>query len=113
MQFILLNNVYLFFSIIQVSSTDEVSEVTSKMSSVQLDKVSASPTLKLPQLFSLTPNSSGKTGNMQKRQNLASQTSQIENSSESKSPDRASSNDHINNLPQGLLHPLSSFVSAG
>ncbi|XP_022154174.1 AUGMIN subunit 6 [Momordica charantia] len=83
-----------------VSSTDEVSEVTSKMSSVQLDKVSASPTLKLPQLFSLTPNSSGKTGNMQKRQNLASQTSQIENSSESKSPDRASSNDHINNLPQ-------------
>ncbi|XP_023527979.1 AUGMIN subunit 6-like [Cucurbita pepo subsp. pepo] len=83
-----------------VSSSDEVSEVTSKMSSVQLDKMSASPTLKLPQLFSLTPNSSGKTGNMQKRHNLASQTSQIENSYENKSPDQPSSNDHINNLPQ-------------
>ncbi|KAG7022686.1 AUGMIN subunit 6 [Cucurbita argyrosperma subsp. argyrosperma] len=83
-----------------VSSSDEVSEATSKMSSVQLDKVSASPTLKLPQLFSLTPNSSGKTGNMQKRHNLASQTSQIENSSENKSPDQPSSNDHMTNLPQ-------------
>ncbi|KAF9625367.1 hypothetical protein IFM89_022149 [Coptis chinensis] len=39
---------------------DEVSEVTSKLSTVQLEKVSTSPALKLPQLFSLTPNSSGK-----------------------------------------------------
>ena len=77
------------------------------MSSVQLDKMSASPTLKLPQLFSLTPNSSGKTGNMQKRHNLASQTSQIENSYENKSPDQPSSNDHINNLPQGLAEYIS------
>lgn len=83
-----------------VSSADEVSEVTSKMSSIQLDKVSASPTLKLPQLFSLTPNSSAKTGNMQKRHNLASQTSQIENLSENKSPDQPSSSDHMNNLSQ-------------
>ncbi|CAK9317802.1 unnamed protein product [Citrullus colocynthis] len=83
-----------------VSSADEVSEVTSKMSSIQLDKVSASPTLKLPQLFSLTPNSSAKTGNMQKRHNLASQTSQIENLSENKSLDQPSSSDHINNLSQ-------------
>ncbi|KAI5381409.1 variant 2, AUGMIN subunit 6 [Lathyrus oleraceus] len=42
------------------SSTDDVSELTSRMSNVQLDKVSVSPsTLKLPQLFSMTP-SSGK-----------------------------------------------------
>ncbi|KGN58203.1 AUGMIN subunit 6 isoform X1 [Cucumis sativus] len=83
-----------------VSSTDEVSEVTSKMSSVQLDKVSASPTLKLPQLFSLTPNSSGKMGNTQRRHTMASQTSQVENSSENKSHDQPSSNDHINSLSQ-------------
>lgn len=87
--------------------------MTSKMSSIQLDKVSASPTLKLPQLFSLTPNSSAKTGNMQKRHNLASQTSQIETLSENKSLDQPSSSDHMNNLSQGLVHLLPSFILAG
>ncbi|KAI7997361.1 AUGMIN subunit 6 [Camellia lanceoleosa] len=60
------------------SSNDEVADVTSRLSTVQLAKVSASPSaLKLPSLFSATPNSLGKHGNMQKRQTLA-QTSQME-----------------------------------
>ncbi|THG18772.1 hypothetical protein TEA_012475 [Camellia sinensis var. sinensis] len=55
------------------SSNDEVADVTSRLSTVQLEKVSASPA----SLFSATPNSLGKHGNMQKRQTLA-QTSQME-----------------------------------
>ncbi|CAL5350764.1 unnamed protein product [Camellia sinensis] len=55
------------------SSNDEVADVTSRLSTVQLEKVSASPA----SLFSATPNSLGKRGNMQKRQTLA-QTSQME-----------------------------------
>lgn len=83
------------------SSSDDVAEVTSKMSTVQLDKVSASPpALKLPQLFSLTPNSSGKGANMQKRQTLASQTNQMENISERNSLDQPLSNSRLNNTPQ-------------
>ncbi|KAK7266885.1 hypothetical protein RIF29_19545 [Crotalaria pallida] len=66
------------------SNTDDVSELTSRMSNVQLDKASVSPaTLKLPQLFSLTP-SSGKSGNVQRRQGNVPQTSQTENLSDSK-----------------------------
>ncbi|GAU38237.1 hypothetical protein TSUD_145920 [Trifolium subterraneum] len=65
------------------SSTDDVGELASRMSNVQLDKVSVSPsTLKLPQLFSMTP-SSGKVGNVQRRHGNASQTSQTENLSDS------------------------------
>ncbi|KAL5080578.1 hypothetical protein RYX36_008999 [Vicia faba] len=75
------------------SSTDDVSELTSRMSNVQLDKVSVSPsTLKLPQLFSMTP-SSGKAGNVQRRHGNASQTSQTENLSVSKSLDAPSNNE--------------------
>ncbi|KAG8637708.1 AUGMIN subunit 6 [Manihot esculenta] len=83
------------------SSSDDVTEVTSKMSTVHLDKVSASPpALKLPQLFSMTPNSSGKSGNVQKRQTLALQTNQIETMSERNSLDQHLSNSRLDNVPQ-------------
>ena len=88
----------------QESSMDDIAEVTSKMSTIQLDKVSASPpALKLPQLFTLTPNSSGKSGNMQKRYTSAPQTYQVENLSERKSLERPLSSNLIDNLPQGFL----------
>lgn len=75
------------------SGTDDVGELASRMSNVQLDKVSVSPsTLKLPQLFSMTP-SSGKAGNVQRRHGYASQTSQTENLSVSKSLDAPSNNE--------------------
>ncbi|XP_048230420.1 AUGMIN subunit 6 [Ricinus communis] len=83
------------------SSSDDIADVTSKMSSIQLEKVSASPpALKLPQLFSLTPNSSGKGGNMQKRQTLVPQTNQMENMSERNSLDQPLSNSRLDNTPQ-------------
>ncbi|KAL6288197.1 hypothetical protein ACE6H2_012587 [Prunus campanulata] len=82
------------------SNTDDVAEVTSKLSTFQLEKVSASPTLKLPQLFTLTPNSSGKGASMNKRPASAAQTNQIENFSERKSVEQPISNNHIDNLPQ-------------
>lgn len=105
--------------IIQESSTDDISELTSRMSNVQLDKVSVSPsTLKLPQLFSMTP-SSGKAGNVQRRHGNASQTSQTENLSVSKSLDAPSNNEvassegalRFHNFCQNILlgikyHPL-------
>ncbi|XP_044503919.1 AUGMIN subunit 6-like isoform X2 [Mangifera indica] len=82
------------------NSSDDIAEVTSKMSSVQPDKVSASPpTLKLPQLFSLTPNSSGKVGIIQKRQ-IAPQTNQLESFSERNSLDQPLSNNHLDKPPQ-------------
>ncbi|KAL3376573.1 hypothetical protein AABB24_003155 [Solanum stoloniferum] len=82
------------------NSTDEVAEMTSKMSSMHFEKASASsPALKLPPLFSLTPNSSGKGGNMQKRQ-VSAQASQIENMHEKKSPDLPISNNSMDNPPQ-------------
>ncbi|KAH1133222.1 hypothetical protein GLYMA_05G073400v4 [Glycine max] len=75
------------------NSNDDVSDVTSRISNIQLDKVSVSPpTLKLPQLFSLTP-SSGKSGNVQRRHNNAPQTSQTENLSDRKSLDPPSNNE--------------------
>ncbi|XWS40637.1 hypothetical protein CRYUN_Cryun17cG0012700 [Craigia yunnanensis] len=86
------------------SSSDDVGDITSKMSTVQLEKVSASPpALKLPQLFSLTPNSSGKGGNMQKRHTLAPQTNQIDTLSERSSVEQPLANNHLDNPPQGLL----------
>ncbi|KAI8031928.1 AUGMIN subunit 6 [Camellia lanceoleosa] len=83
------------------SSSDEVADVASRLSTVQLEKVSASPpALKLPPLFSVTPNSSAKGGNVQKRHTLA-QTNQIENTSERKSVDQPlSNNNHADNPPQ-------------
>ncbi|KAL6551433.1 AUGMIN subunit 6 [Orobanche gracilis] len=54
------------------SGINEVVELPSRLSYVQLEKLTASPpTLKLPPLFSSTPTSSGKDGNMQKRQIVA------------------------------------------
>lgn len=83
------------------SSTDEVADVTSKLSTIHLEKVSASPpALKLPQLFSLTPNSSGKSGNVNKRQVVAPQSNQVENLSDRKSLDQPLSNNHLNDPPQ-------------
>ncbi|CAK9161727.1 unnamed protein product [Ilex paraguariensis] len=81
------------------SSTDEVADVTSRLAIVQLEKVAASsPALKLPPLFSLTP-TSGKGGNVQKRQ-ILSQASQIDNMSERKSVDKSLLNSHMVNPPQ-------------
>ena len=79
--------------------------MTSKLSTIHLEKVSASPpALKLPQLFSLTPNSSGKSGNVNKRQVVAPQSNQVENLSDRKSLDQPLSNNHLNDPPQGLPH---------
>lgn len=75
------------------SSTDDVGELASRMSNVQLDKVSVTPsTLKLPQLFSMTP-SSGKAGNVQRRHGNAYQNSQTENLSDRESLDAPSNNE--------------------
>ena len=88
---------------IQESNTDDVAEVTSKLSTFQLEKVSSSPALKLPQLFNLTPNSSGKGGNMHKRPTSVAQSNQIENFPERKSVEQPLSSNHIDNLQQGQL----------
>lgn len=87
------------------NSIDDIGEMSSKMSTAQLDKASPSPpVLKLPQLFSLTPNSSGKGGNVQKRYSAVSQTSHVENPPERKSAGQPMSNNHVDNLPLGFLH---------
>lgn len=88
-----------------------MADLTSKITSIQLDRVSASPpppALKLPQLFSLTPNSSGKAGNLQKRQSSVSQANQIESMSGRKSMDEPSTNNSlaVNNPPRGFYLPL-------
>ncbi|KAL3526144.1 hypothetical protein ACH5RR_014516 [Cinchona calisaya] len=82
------------------NSADEIAEMTSRLSTVQLEKVSASPpALKLPPLFSLTPNSSGKGGNTQKRQ-IQAQTYQTDNMSEKRSVDQPLSNNHTGSAAQ-------------
>ncbi|KAL1824672.1 hypothetical protein ACET3Z_011450 [Daucus carota] len=81
------------------SSSDEVLEMTSRLSTFQIEKNSASPpTLKLPPLFSSTPNS-GKGGNMQKR-DIIPQTNQSELVSEKKLVDKAHSNNSMDSSPQ-------------
>ncbi|GMJ08841.1 augmin subunit 6, GEMINI POLLEN 3 [Hibiscus trionum] len=83
------------------SSFDDVGDITPKMSMVQLDKISASlAALKLPQLFSLSPNSSGKGGNVQKRHTLTSQTNRIETLSESSSMDQPQTMSGLDNPSQ-------------
>ncbi|PIA25195.1 hypothetical protein AQUCO_12300026v1 [Aquilegia coerulea] len=79
------------------TTIDEVSEVTSKLSTVQLEKASVSPALKLPQLFSLNSNYSGKGANTQKRHTTVSQPNQVENVAEGKSIDLPPSNNHVDN----------------
>ncbi|KAL7100582.1 hypothetical protein ACP275_08G005900 [Erythranthe tilingii] len=77
------------------NASDEVVELASRLSSVQLEKMSASPpTLKLPPLFSSTPSSSGKSGNVQKRQVVA-QTNSME--TEKKFVEQPPSNNHMDN----------------
>ncbi|KAL3526337.1 hypothetical protein ACH5RR_010993 [Cinchona calisaya] len=82
------------------SSADEVPEMTSRLSNIQLEKVSASPpALKLPPLFSLTPNSAGKGGNVQKRQ-TQTQANQADNMTEKRSLDQPLSDNHNDSAPQ-------------
>lgn len=77
--------------------------MASKLSSIQLEKASTSPALKLPHLFSLTPNSSGKGAYVQKRQAIAPQAVQIEEDLlEGKSLDRPLANGHVDNYTSGL-----------
>lgn len=74
--------------------------MTTRISTFQIEKQSASPTtLKLPPLFSLTPNS-GKGGNMQKRDTIP-QANQSEFVSEKKLVDKPHSNNPMDSSPQG------------
>ncbi|KAJ0260687.1 AUGMIN subunit 6 [Hirschfeldia incana] len=77
--------------------SNDVAELTSTMSNVQLENVSASPTLKLPQLFSSTP-SSGKGGNGQKRLPMASEVNKMESLSEKNTTDQPLSQTRADNL---------------
>ncbi|KAJ0771794.1 putative HAUS augmin-like complex subunit 6 [Helianthus annuus] len=78
------------------SSSDEVTDVTSRLSSVHIDKVSSSTAaLKLPPLFSLTPNSTAKSGNFYKRQ-TQSQNNHLENVSEKLPHEQTVSNNQVN-----------------
>ncbi|RID65921.1 hypothetical protein BRARA_D01091 [Brassica rapa] len=80
--------------------SNDVAELTSKMSNVQLEKVSSSPTLKLPQLFSSTPTSSGKGGNRQKRHQMASEVNKMESLSEKNTTEQQPlSQTRADNLP--------------
>nr|DAD34331.1 TPA_asm: hypothetical protein HUJ06_004971 [Nelumbo nucifera] len=76
------------------SSIDEVADLTSKLSN----------------LFSLTPYSTGKTGNVQKRHSLAPQASQVDNLTEGKSLDQALLNNHVDNPAQDSVDSDSSYV---
>lgn len=86
----------------QESGADEVSEITSRLSSIQIENASASPpTLKLPPLFSSTPSSSGKGVNMQKRHNMA-QVNPAETMIDKKFVENPPSNSHMDNPTHGL-----------
>ncbi|XP_018485242.1 AUGMIN subunit 6 isoform X2 [Raphanus sativus] len=78
--------------------SNDVAELTSTMSNVQLEKVSASPTLKLPQLFSSTPTSSSKGGNGQRRHPMASEVNKMESLSEKITTDQPLSQTRADNL---------------
>ncbi|CAN4082329.1 unnamed protein product [Withania somnifera] len=80
-------------------NVDEVAEMSSRLSSMQFEKTSSSPsTLKLPPLFSVTPNSSGKGG--AQRRHVSAQTSQIKNMAEMKSQDQQLLNNSFENPPE-------------
>ncbi|KAG9158956.1 hypothetical protein Leryth_013323 [Lithospermum erythrorhizon] len=80
-------------------NSDELVDMSSRLSSIQLEKASASPpALKLPPLFSVTPNSSGKGGNMQKRQTLGQ--SNQENPSDKKLLEQALPANNVAIAPQ-------------
>jgi hypothetical protein len=88
--------------------SSEVSEISSKLSSTHLDKPGGSPALKLPPLFSLTPSSSGKGTQTQKRNVLARQPSQ-EITSEEKTLTIPSTKDQMNGSMRGISILLFSF----
>ncbi|KAJ9540333.1 hypothetical protein OSB04_026839 [Centaurea solstitialis] len=78
------------------SSSDEVTDVTSRLSTTHIDKVSSSSTaLKLPPLFSLTPNSTTKSGNFYKRQ-AQLHANPLENVSENLPLEQTVSNSQVN-----------------
>lgn len=74
--------------------------MTSKLSSIQMEKASTSPALKLPHLFSVTPNSSGKSMHTPKRHAMSTQPIQPERVAAGKPIDPPFTNDH--NSVQGL-----------
>ncbi|ONK77703.1 uncharacterized protein A4U43_C02F9640 [Asparagus officinalis] len=76
------------------SSNDEVNEMISKLNSIQLEKGTSSPALKLPHLFSLTPNSSGKSMHTPKRQSISTQSIRSESLAVGKPVDPPFTNDH-------------------
>ncbi|GJS83622.1 putative reverse transcriptase domain-containing protein [Tanacetum coccineum] len=81
-------------SISELSSSDEVTDVTSRLSSVHIDKVSSSPAaLKLPPLFSLRPNSAAKSGNFYKKQAQVN-NNQMDNVSENLLHEQTVPNSH-------------------
>ncbi|KAK4488491.1 hypothetical protein RD792_004255 [Penstemon davidsonii] len=83
------------------SGNDEV-EMSSRLSSLQLEKASVTPPIgKLWPLFSSPPNSSGKGGNMQKRHNAA-QINPIETITEKKSLDQPPLNRQTDNPPHDV-----------
>lgn len=93
------------------SSSDEVMDVTSRLSTVHIDKVSSSPaTLKLPPLFSLTPNSTARSGNFYKRQaqvhtNVVSENlphEQTVSNNQVNTPQTDNENDYIRNLKKSV-----------
>ncbi|KAK8933576.1 hypothetical protein KSP39_PZI015657 [Platanthera zijinensis] len=75
-------------------NTDELVEMASKLS-LQSGKVSGSPLLKLPHLFNLTPNSSGKSTVTGKRHSASSRPSQRESIPTEKSTARFLGNDFV------------------
>ncbi|XP_071734961.1 AUGMIN subunit 6 [Rutidosis leptorrhynchoides] len=93
------------------SSSDEIMDVTSRLSTTHIDKVSSSPaTLKLPPLFSLTPNSTAKSGNFYKRQaqvhtNIVTENASHEqtvSNSQVNTPHTDNGNDYIRNLKKSV-----------
>ncbi|PWA58737.1 hypothetical protein CTI12_AA397980 [Artemisia annua] len=105
------------------SSSDEVTDVTSRLSSVHIDKVSSSPAaLKLPPLFSLTPNSAAKSGNFYKKQAQVN-NNQVDNVSENLlheqtipnshvvTPQTDNENDYIRNLKKSVREAALSTLS--
>ncbi|CAH1437750.1 unnamed protein product [Lactuca virosa] len=90
------------------SSSDDVTEISSRLSTVQIDnKVSSA--LKLPPLFSLTPNSTAKTGNFYKRQaQLHTNVSghlpleQTASNSQVNTPQTDNENDYVRNMKKSV-----------
>ncbi|VFQ67446.1 unnamed protein product [Cuscuta campestris] len=82
------------------NSIDEVADMNSRLSAIQLENASATPSaLKLLPLFSLTPSSSGKGGNKQKGHILAP-TKHAESISEKMFMDQPLLNNHSDNPSQ-------------